>query len=57
MNMKVSDFLDYRNPTRKTLRVLDYNTHKNLGAWYENDNLNKIVKSIKVTNKYLFIFV
>ena len=55
--MKVKDFLDERKPAFKTIRVLDKDTKKNLGQWWENGNADKKVTKIKATEKFLFLFV
>lgn len=39
----------------KQLRILDSKTHKNCGEWW--DNKDKVVKAVKITSKFLFIFV
>ena len=41
----------------KKVRILESGSHKNLGAWYENNNALKEVKEVKTSTKYLFIFV
>ena len=55
--MKVKDFLDERKPAFKTIRVLDKDTKKNLGQWWENGNADKKVVKIKATEKFLFLFI
>lgn len=39
----------------KQLRILESGSHKNCGDWLENKN--KEVKAVKITSKYLFIFI
>ena len=41
----------------KKVRILESGSHRNLGAWYENNNALKEVKEVKASAKYLFIFV
>lgn len=54
--MFVSDYIETRKGKYgKRIRVLDYCTRRNLGHWWENSY--KKVVAIKVTEKYLFIFV
>ena len=40
---------------RKQIRLLDNETHKNLGYWWDNSQAE--VKSVKITSKYVFIFI
>jgi len=53
----VADYVDVRdkNLYGKKIRVLESSTHKNLGAWWEN--ASREVKEVKISMKYLFIFV
>ena len=39
----------------KKIRILDQITHKNYGLWQEN--ISAQVKAIKITEKFLFIFI
>ena len=56
--MKVKDFLDTRKPTSlKRIRIIELDTHKSLGSWWENDNAERTVKSIKATVNIIFVFV
>lgn len=56
--MIVKELLDMRKPTTsKVIRILDKDSKKNVGYWWENGNSNKVVKGIKATEKILFIFV
>ena len=41
----------------KKIFILDHKTHKGLGRWFDDDNPNKIIKDMKMNNKYLFIYV
>lgn len=57
--MTVLHFMENR-PTStygKMVRVLDDTTHKNLGSWFEDDKPNRLVKNIKVTKEYIFLFI
>ena len=55
--MTVKTFLDNRNNSTygKSIRILDNETKKNCGNCLHN--FDAIVISIKITKKYLFIFV
>jgi len=57
--MTILEFIEKRPKSSygKHLRILDCSTHKNLGKWYENDNPYKIIKDIKVSEKYIWIFI
>lgn len=57
--MTVGNFVETREITTwgKKIRVVDNRTHEEVGKWYDNKVINKRVKSFKVTNKYLFIFI
>lgn len=39
----------------KKIFILDHKTHKGLGKWY--DNPYRVIKDMKMNDKYLFIFV
>lgn len=41
----------------KKIFILDHNTHKGLGKWYDNDNPYKAIRDMKMNSKYLFIYV
>jgi len=51
-----TDIRDSRTYGKK-IRVLDARTHRNIGEWYKDDVINRIVKDVKISGKYLFIFV
>ena len=56
--MTVSEFLEGRNVKindRKKIRILDHATHKSYGTWWENPHA--LIKEVKATSKYLFIFI
>ena len=56
--MTVREFLDGRNISindRKKIRILDHITHKSYGPWWENSYA--LIKEVKATDKYLFIFI
>lgn len=55
----VGEFIETRELTTwgKRIRVVDNRTHTEVGKWYDNKVVNMKIKSFKVTNKYLFIFV
>lgn len=57
--MKVADYINERDPKSygKTIRVIDEKTHRNMGNWWEKTNANREVKIVKISQKYLFIFV
>ena len=57
--MKVADYINERDPKSygKTIRVIDKKTHRNMGNWWEKTNANREVKIVKISQKYLFIFV
>ena len=57
--MKVADYINERDPKTygKTIRVRESKNHRNLGQWYEQMNVDREVKAVKVAQKYLFIFV
>ena len=56
-NITVEYYLTNRNKATyyKQIRILDNSTHKNCGNWWEN--ANKPIKNVKITQKYLFIFI
>lgn len=39
----------------KQIRILDHRTHENLGNWMSN--IDAVVKDVKITAKYVFIFI
>lgn len=39
----------------KRIRILDQITHKSYGLWQENTSAQ--VKAVKITEKFLFIFI
>ena len=57
--LTVADYIDTRNSQSygKTIRVLDEKTHRNMGNWWEKTNANRPVKNIKISPKYLYIFI
>ena len=57
--MTVLHFMENRPASTygKMVRVLDDTTHRNLGSWFEDDKPSKLVKNIKVTKNYVFLFV
>ena len=57
--MTVLHFMEHRPNTAygKPIRILDEVTHRNLGKWYEGDTPTKLVKSIKATEKNIFLFI
>ena len=57
--MTVGNFVDTREADTwgKRIRILDNKTHDEVGKWYDNAVINKRVKSIKASKKYLFIFI
>ena len=57
--MKVADYINERDPKSygKTIRIIDEKTHRNMGNWWEKANANREVKIVKISQKYLFIFV
>ena len=57
--MTILEFIEKRPKSSygKHLRILDCSTHKNLGKWYENDNPHKVIKDMKVSEKYIWIFI
>ena len=57
--LTVGDYIDIRNKTfyGRKIRVLDAITHENLGRWYDKKIINRPVKTAKITEKYLFIFI
>ena len=57
--MKVADYINERDPKSygKTIRIIDEKTHRNMGNWWEKSNANREVKIVKISQKYLFIFV
>ena len=55
--MTVREYIENR-PTNlygKKIRILDAGTHKNCGGWVTCSN--RIVKDVKITTKYIFIYV
>lgn len=53
----VARYINARDSIRynKRIRVLDYDTHTNKGSWIDNEKA--YIKAIKVTPKYIFIFI
>lgn len=57
--LTVKTYLDKRDISTygKKIRVVESGSHRCLGSWNENGNALKAVKEVKVSTKYLFIFV
>lgn len=55
--MNVNRYIETRTETTygKKVRILDSKSHRNLGPWYRN--AGRDIVEVKVTEKYLFIFV
>lgn len=55
--LTVWDYMNNRDSKsyRKQVRLLDNETHKNLGYWWDNSQAE--VKAVKITAKYVFIFI
>ena len=56
-NLTVLDYLNKRGnqSLNKRIRVLDNITHESRGSWA--DNALAQVKAVKITEKFLFIFI
>ena len=57
--MTVLEFIEKR-PTSsygKHIRILDHASHKSLGKWFDNDNPYRGIRDIKVSEKYIWIFI
>ena len=56
-NLTVWEYLNNRDEKscNKRIRILDQITHKSYGLWQEN--ISAQVKEIKITEKFLFIFI
>ena len=55
--MTVKEYIENRDSKtyRKNIRVLSTTTHANMGHW--TTLLDKEVVDVKVTSKYIFIFI
>ena len=55
--MTIHEYMETREKDTygKRIRILDQKTHKSYGPWWENPHA--IIKEIKVTAKYIFIFI
>ena len=57
--MTVLHFMENRpiSTYGKMIRILDNVTRKNLGFWADGNTPDKLIKNIKVTKDYIFLFV
>lgn len=55
--LTVWEYMNNRNEISygKQVRILDNETHKSYGPWYQNTSAE--VKAVKITSKFLFIFI
>ena len=41
----------------KKIFIVNNITHKGMGKWFDDDNPHRVIKNMKMNDKYLFIYV
>ena len=57
--LTVKTYLDKRDISSygKKIRIVESGSNRYLGSWHEHDNAIREVKEVKITSKFLFIYV